>query len=161
MRIHVEEPSQQSTGTKRSYAITYRKEGECHICTSHKPSSVGYPRVRRDWKLMQLSHYIYEKYYGPVPPGKCVMHTCDNKMCINPEHLKAGTLADNNHDMQRKGRASGGSHPGEEAYNAKFTNEQVRSIRKRGIFTKAEARRLGCSSPTLYRIRDGINYQEA
>jgi hypothetical protein len=37
----------------------------------------------------------YEMYKGPVPKGLEIMHTCDNKNCVNPEHLMLGTHADN------------------------------------------------------------------
>jgi hypothetical protein len=39
-----------------------------------------------------------------VPNDKVVMHVCDNPRCCNPAHLQLGTLADNAHDMYRKGR---------------------------------------------------------
>lgn len=43
--------------------------------------------------------------HGPVPPGKCVCHTCDFPLCCNPGHLFLGTVGDNNRDASRKGRA--------------------------------------------------------
>jgi hypothetical protein len=38
-------------------------------------------------------------------PGELlVMHTCDNRPCINPDHLMIGTYQDNHDDMRSKGR---------------------------------------------------------
>jgi hypothetical protein len=42
-----------------------------------------------------------------------VMHTCDNPPCVNPDHLRIGSLRDNTHDMHQKGRHRGGGSPHE------------------------------------------------
>lgn len=40
--------------------------------------------------------YSYELAKGPVPDGLTVMHLCHQKLCVNPEHLEAGTVLQNN-----------------------------------------------------------------
>lgn len=133
------EQKKNSNGKRPWKAITYEVTSTgCWICTSHKPSGSGYPRIRRNGKLLSLHRYVYMKYNGPIPKGYCVMHTCDNRMCINPKHLEVGTIADNNHDMFLKGR---GFIPhndfvpeprrGEENNLHKLTEELVKEIRKR------------------------------
>lgn len=55
-----------------------------------------------------------------------IRHTCDNRKCVNPEHLLAGTPKDNTADMVTRGRnLVNGVH-----YNAKLTEEDVIHIRK-------------------------------
>jgi hypothetical protein len=54
-----------------------------------------------------VTRLVYETLIGPIPRGFVVCHRCDNPPCVYPGHFVAGTVADNNHDMQRKGRARG------------------------------------------------------
>lgn len=48
--------------------------------------------------------WAYEKFYGPIPGDRIVMHACDNKPCINPLHLRLGTIRENTLDAVSKGR---------------------------------------------------------
>lgn len=57
-------------------------------------------------KVFYLAHRV--SYYvskGEIPDGLCIMHSCDNKACVNPEHLSVGTNRENMQDMIRKGKA--------------------------------------------------------
>lgn len=104
---------------------------------------------------------VWEQNKGPIPEGMCVCHTCDNRSCVNPEHLWLGTVADNNADMSSKGRV--GISRGEANGNAKLTEEQVREIRKRyaegGVAQWDLAVEYGVSStPISYAIR-GRNWK--
>jgi hypothetical protein len=97
---------------------------------------------------------MHELTRGPIPPGMCVMHRCDNPICVNPEHLQLGTHADNMADMKRKGRARG--HRGEAHPMAKLTEAQVIEIRRRYIprvvGTPQLAKEFGVDTAMVQRI---------
>jgi hypothetical protein len=76
-----------------------------------------------------LAHRIaYEIHYGPFPAHFNVCHTCDNGLCVNPNHLFLGTSLDNNRDKIEKGRDNYGY--GAARSDAKFTMPQVRRVRE-------------------------------
>ena len=53
---------------------------------------------------LSTHRFSYERFKGAIPLGMCVLHSCDNKICVNPEHLFLGTNNDNTQDMMAKGR---------------------------------------------------------
>ena len=83
------------------------KQG-CWEVTSHKPQSRGYIPIMRNGVFYLIHRLIFKIIYGPIPPGMCVCHSCDNRKCINPEHLFLGTDQDNTNDMMKKGRHNRG-----------------------------------------------------
>jgi hypothetical protein len=86
----------------------------------------GYGVFTYRYRAVKVHRYSYRLYRGQIPEGLEVCHTCDNKKCVNPEHLFLGTQQDNMTDMVNKGR----SLTGEKGTNTKLTWEQVREIRK-------------------------------
>lgn len=71
----------------------------------------------------------YQWHKGEIPEGMQVMHSCDNRLCVNPDHLSLGTNKDNSNDMMAKGRHRTTPKSGESAHNSRLTKEAVRQIR--------------------------------
>ncbi len=103
----------------------------------------------------------WESKNGPIPEGEghhgtVVMHTCDNRLCCNPAHLRLGTQADNVRDMREKKRnvdlppQRGTEHP-----RAKINPEIVRAIRDRRNTVKQLKEMYGVTKSTVDNVRQG------
>lgn len=64
----------------------------------------GHGRTFMDGRRIIASRASWIMHNGPVPDGVFVLHRCDNAPCVRPDHLYLGTLADNNHDAEARGR---------------------------------------------------------
>lgn len=85
----------------------------------------GYGNVGHEGRTQRAHRVSYKLFVGPIPDGLHVLHKCDVRLCVNPDHLFLGTNADNVRDMVEKGRNNFGERNG----NAKLTEDKVRDIR--------------------------------
>lgn len=68
-------------------------------------AKTGYGQIRVAGKAVGPHTLTCAAEHGPKPEGKrLAMHSCDNPPCVNPEHLKWGSDADNQADMAAKNR---------------------------------------------------------
>jgi hypothetical protein len=87
----------------------------------------GYGYFSISGKPHRAHRASYELLVGPIPDGLWVLHKCDVRKCVNPDHLFLGTREDNTQDMVAKNRQS--RQRGDQSPRAKLTWDDVRAIR--------------------------------
>lgn len=96
-------------------------------------------RVDNSRTTVYVHRISFEIHKGIIPKGMLVCHICDNRKCVNPDHLFLGTPKDNSQDMVKKGRCvmKKGQIPPQfisnimNKINAKLTINEVIEIKKR------------------------------
>lgn len=133
------------------------KSGVCHIWTACI-STNGYGRFRSGINMKMAHRVSYEINVGPIPKNLLVMHSCDNRLCVNPKHLSVGRHTDNSKDMVMKDRQAKGSKQG----SAKLNEKQVKII-KQGLSEGKSCielgRQFGVTVTPISRIKRGITWK--
>lgn len=134
--------------------IEYIIENGCWICTSHKADKDGYPRIHLEYKHRRMSHIVYKYFTGEeVVKPNIILHSCDNPKCINPKHLRVGTLKENGEDKSIRRRIHGERNP-----KAKLTKEQVEYIRTKVESATELSKKYGVSRTQIYNIQKGKSW---
>jgi hypothetical protein len=64
----------------------------------------GYGWLKVFGKVMSVHRFSYELHKGPIPEGLCILHSCDVRHCVNPDHLRTGTHQENMTEAAERGR---------------------------------------------------------
>lgn len=108
-------------------------------------------------RAMPAHRASYLKTHGSIPDGMDILHRCDVRCCVNPDHLFPGTHTDNMRDMMKKGRHRvplGAAHG-----KAKLTADAVRAIRASTEPHKVLADRYATSVHNIHTVRDRRSWQ--
>ena len=113
----------------------------------------GYGTVKHKRKQYTAHRFAWIWKYGPISNDCVVCHKCDNRRCINLDHLFAGTTLDNVRDKINKGRLRVAS--GEESGTSKLTSEQVKKIMVDARPQRAIAEDYGICQSNVSIIKSG------
>jgi len=118
-----------------------------------RAKSRGYGCLGVGNTVMQAHRASWLAYRGPIPDGKHVLHRCDVRLCINPDHLFLGTNADNVADKVAKGR--GADLRGTKNPRAKLTEADVMAIRQSKLTGPQLAKIYGIAKQNIYAAKHG------
>ena len=113
----------------------------------------GYGALRMDGKMVGAHRAAYALANGELPSGAHVIHSCDNRACINPAHLRAGTNQENIADKANKGRAG-----------KKLTAEAAKEIKNmlsQGYKQYKIATQFGIHQSCVSDIKRGVSWSAA
>lgn len=123
----------------------------CGLTTTFRKISYGRIGVGNS---MLLAHRVaWELYRGPIPKGMLVCHTCDNGLCVNPEHLFLGTQRDNMRDAAAKGRVRTPQMVTGISPRRRLTDDDLRTIGSSRATSKELATQYGVTDSYIRRIR--------
>lgn len=116
----------------------------------------GYPTLNIGGKTVSAHRHVYAKTHNVVlHPTVIIKHRCDNRLCINPAHLEAGTKQENNQEAWDRGRR-------EPRRYTRLAPDVVRAIRRepRSVSHATVAEKYGVSRPSVIDIRKFKTYQD-
>ena len=109
-------------------------------------------------KKQHQSHRISWLIKYGAGSDKLLLHSCDNPNCVNPDHLREGTQADNIKDKMIRNRQAKGEKNGQ----AKLTEEQVLAMKEKyetgGHSLAGLGREYGISVTAVMYIVTGRNW---
>lgn len=114
----------------------------------------GYGNVNFNRKTRGAHSVAYELFCGPIPPRLEVCHSCDNRWCVNPDHLFVGTHQQNMSDCKSKGRTAGGNRK-------HLIMSRVQEVRRRliaGMQPRRIAQQMDINYHTVTAIKRGKSY---
>lgn len=82
----------------------YKAGCGCWLWTMGSSAVSGYGTAHYKGRSMGSHVASYIAFKGDLPKKMVVCHSCDVRLCCNPDHLFAGTTRDNFDDLLKKGR---------------------------------------------------------
>lgn len=126
-------------------------DDSCWNWTASLLSADGYGQFEHGLRAHRVA---YELTVGPIPGGLHILHSCDNKRCVRPIHLRAGTRSENLREAVAHGIGVG---------RRKLSNAQVKEIREAvaaGLSRAELANKYGVNVETIHRVVRYITHRE-
>ncbi len=118
---------------------------------------IGATQWAKKYRINSAHQLAYILTYGEYDRQLIICHKCNNRRCINPDHLYAGTVQDNSNDMVNSGRSLIGSLN----HQSKLTDESARYIliNKDKYSLDELAEQLGVTKGTIWKVINRYNWR--
>lgn len=133
--------------------LKVKKTDDCWIWIAGL-SPDGYGKFKAFGKTFRATRFIWTHMNGAIPEGQQILHACDNRLCVRPDHLHLGSHKENMREAALRQRMVSG----EQSHLSKFTAEQVREIRRSTEPQKVLAKRYGVWQGAISHIKCGRNW---
>jgi hypothetical protein len=129
--------------------------GACWCCRLSKNAGSGYPATTVKGKNYSVHQIVWMAKEGvtSIPKGKKVTHTCDNKECVNPDHLVLGDSRTNGADAVKNGK-----------HRTKYLTPEIATAiwkarhRKKPVPIRELAAKYGCPTRAVQHIANGTRW---
>jgi len=130
----------------------------CWLWLAHVANTTGYGQTTYRQRTHLAHRVSWILHRGEIPDGAWVLHKCDQRSCVNPDHLYLGTAKENSRDRDQKGR---GKMPlfGENHHHAKLTKENIRAIRSDMRPQRTIAQDYGIGQQAVSHIQRRVNWK--
>ena len=139
------------------------RTGDCWEWTASLDTS-GYGRFKvQSYQSVSAHRVAYTLTNLEHPKDMLVLHSCDNRKCVNPAHLRLGTAKDNSDDMYKRGRNVIPDRSGANNGNSKLSETQVRAIKgmiAEGVSNVKIAPQFGVTHQLISKIKRGHIWSE-
>lgn len=121
----------------------------------------GYGNFWDKGQCKKAHRFAWEAFFGRIPEGVLVRHTCDNPPCCNPDHLVLGTNADNSQDKVARGRMAPtyGAHNPAAILTDNLAREVIAYWRYTTLTLEAIANKFKISKSHVGNIKDGRTWR--
>lgn len=156
-RPHKHTPNYNLWTVERLLRNSHDDPSGCRVWDGSLNKPGGYGRISymgKGWRTHRLAYLLLQ---GPIPEGMDLLHSCDNPRCINPNHLRPGTHAENIKEAYTKGRKTtpqGPSHP-----RFSLTHEQALEVVASTEPVPVIADKYGISKSAVYRLRNAVTWK--